>query len=83
MGSFPVISTPSLGHEHVPEVGRIHSASQRLMTSAHIHQQEALAALESLLDLARLNLKIVAHAASGAKAPVTFGEIVRAEALTP
>ena len=29
MGSSPVISTPSLGHEHVPEVCRIHSAIRR------------------------------------------------------
>lgn len=28
MGSFPVISTPCIGHEHVPEVCRIHPASQ-------------------------------------------------------
>ncbi len=29
MGSSPVISTPSWGHEHVPEVCRIHSAIPR------------------------------------------------------
>jgi hypothetical protein len=28
MGSFPVISSPSVGHEHIPEVCRIHSAIQ-------------------------------------------------------
>ena len=37
MGSSPVISTPSAGHEHLPEAGRIHSASQRLMTSSRMH----------------------------------------------
>ena len=26
MGSYPVISTPSMGHEHLSEVSRIHPA---------------------------------------------------------
>ncbi len=37
MGSFPVISTPFLRHEHVPEVCRIHPASPRLMTRSRLH----------------------------------------------
>src|SRR5579863_3782347 len=36
-GSSPVISTPSRGHEHLPEVCRIHSASSRLMTCSRLH----------------------------------------------
>src|ERR1700682_3179485 len=36
-GSFPVISSPYFGHEHVPEVCRIHSASPRLMTESRLH----------------------------------------------
>jgi hypothetical protein len=37
MGSSPVISTPSRGHEHVPEVWRIHSAIPRSGTEGRIH----------------------------------------------
>ena len=39
MGSSPVISTPSKGHEHVPEVCRIHSAIPPcgIMTAARLH----------------------------------------------
>ena len=37
MGSHPVISTPSVGHEHLPEGGRIHSANLRLMTGSRFH----------------------------------------------
>ena len=39
MGSSPVISTPSVGHEHVPEVCRIHSAipAGGIMTSSRLH----------------------------------------------
>ncbi len=39
-GSFPVISSPSLGHEFVREVCRIHTASRRmgrLMTTPRLH----------------------------------------------
>lgn len=38
-GSFPVISTPSLGHEHVREVCRIHSAIpvDGIMTTSRLH----------------------------------------------
>ena len=39
MGSFPVISSPSVGHEHIPEVCRIHSAIQGnwIMTDSRLH----------------------------------------------
>src|SRR5256714_13827548 len=36
-GLFPVISAPCFGHEHVPEVCRIHPASPRLMTESRLH----------------------------------------------
>src|SRR5579863_6528847 len=36
-GSFPVISSPCVRHEHVLEVCRIHSASLGLMTVPRLH----------------------------------------------
>src|SRR3989449_1198656 len=38
-GSSPVISTPSWGHEHLPEVGRIHPAipMSGIMTVSRLH----------------------------------------------
>ena len=37
LGSFPVISSPCLGHEYLPEVCRILPASLRLMTTSRSH----------------------------------------------
>ena len=38
IGSFPVISSPSLGHENLPEVCRIHSSILKgIMTRSRLH----------------------------------------------
>jgi hypothetical protein len=38
IGSFPIISSPSVRHENVPEVCRIHSAiPEGIMTNSRLH----------------------------------------------